>query len=69
LSSAFGGLADFGGSIVLLAVILLFNLANLPMFVAAIPGAKQRMIHRPLWITSVVFVQIVVTLLLVGLLS
>jgi hypothetical protein len=59
----------YGGSIALLAVILLFNLANLPMFVAAIPGAKQKMIHRPLLITTVVFVQIVVTLTLVGLLS
>jgi membrane-bound metal-dependent hydrolase YbcI (DUF457 family) len=59
----------YGGSIALLAVILLFNLANLPMFVAAIPGAKQKMIHRPLLITTVVFVQIVLTLILVGLLS
>ena len=59
----------YGGSIALLAVILLFNLANLPMFVAAIPGAKQKMTNRPLLITSVVFAQIVVTLTLVGLLS
>lgn len=59
----------YGGSIALLAVILLFNLANLPMFVAAIPGAKQKMTNRPLLITSVVLVQIVVTLTLVGLLS
>jgi len=59
----------YGGSIALLAVILLFNLANLPMFVAAIPGAKQKMTNRPLLITSVVFVQIIVTLTLVGLLS
>jgi hypothetical protein len=59
----------YGGSIALLAVILLFNLANLPMFVAAIPGAKQKMTNRPLLISSVVFVQIVVTLTLVGLLS
>lgn len=59
----------YGGSIALLAVILLFNLANLPMFVAAIPGAKQKMIHRPLLITTVIFVQIVLTLTLVGLLS
>jgi len=59
----------YGGSIALLAVILLFNLANLPMFVAAIPGAKQKMTNRPLLITSVVFVQIIVTLILVGLLS
>ncbi len=44
-------------------------LANLPMFVAAIPRAKQKMIHRPLLITTVIFVQIVITLILVGLLS
>ena len=59
----------YGGSLALLAVILLFNLANLPMFIAAIPGAKQKMTNRPLLITSVIFVQIVVTLTLVGLLS
>ena len=59
----------YGGSIALLAVILLFNLANLPMFVAAIPGAKQKMTNRPLLITSFVFVQIIVTLALVGFLS
>ena len=59
----------YGGSIALLAVILLFNLANLPMFVASIPGAKQKMANRPLLITSFIFVQIIVTLTLVGLLS
>ena len=59
----------YGGSYALLAVILLFNLANLPMFVAAIPGGKQTMANRPLLITSFVFVQIIVTLALVGLLS
>ena len=59
----------YGGSMALLAVILLLNLANLPMFVASIPVAKQKMTNRPLLITSVIFVQIVVTLTLVGLLS
>jgi len=59
----------YGGSKALLAVIILFNLANLPMFIAAIPGAKQKMTNRPLLITSFIFVQIVVTLTLVGLLS
>jgi hypothetical protein len=59
----------YGGSIALLTVILLFNLANLPMFVASIPGAKQKMTNRPLLITSFVFLQIIVTLTLVGLLS
>jgi hypothetical protein len=59
----------YGGSIALLVVILLFNLANLPMFVASVPGAKQKMANRPLLITTFVFVQIIVTLALVGLLS
>ena len=59
----------YGGSIALLAVILLFNLANLPMFIASLPGAKQKMANRPLLITSFIFVQIIVTLALVGLLS
>ena len=59
----------YGGSISLLMVILLFNVANLPMFIAAIPGAKQKMTNRPLFITSIVFAQIVITLTLVGLLS
>ncbi len=59
----------YGGSVTLLAVILIFNITNLPMFVATIPGAKQKMINRPLLITTVIFVQILVTLTLVGLLS
>jgi len=59
----------YGGSMTLLAVILIFNITNLPMFVATIPGGKQKMINRPLLITTVIFVQILVTLTLVGLLS
>jgi hypothetical protein len=59
----------YGGSIALLGVILLFNLANLPMFISALPGGKGKMANRPLLITTVIFVQIVVTLTLVGLLS
>lgn len=59
----------YGGSTALLGVILLFNLANIPMFFAAVPGAKQKMSGRPLLITIIVFIQIIVTLILVGLLS
>jgi hypothetical protein len=62
-------LVDIWRSIALLAMILLFNLANLPMFVASLPGAKQKMANRPLLIPSFVFVQIIVTLALVALLS
>jgi hypothetical protein len=59
----------YGGSVTLLAIILLFNIANLPMFVATIRGAKQKMSNSPVLITTVVFVQILVTLPLVGLVS
>lgn len=59
----------YGGSYTLLAMILLFNLANLSMFFTAIPGIEQRMANRPLLITTVILVQIIVTLSAVGLLS
>ena len=59
----------YGGSYTLLALILLFNLANLSMFFTAIPGIEKRMANRPLLITTVIFVQIMVTLSAVGLLS
>ena len=59
----------YQGSFALLAVIILFNLANLSMFVKTIPGLEQKMAHRPLLITAVVSIQIVVTLAVVDLLS
>ena len=59
----------YGGSYILLAIILLFNVANLSMFFTAIRGIEQRMANRPLLITTVVFVQIIATLSAVGLLS
>lgn len=50
----------------LLAVIVLGNLANLSLFSAAIPGPEQYLAGRPLLIVTFIFVQIVVTLALVG---
>jgi membrane-bound metal-dependent hydrolase YbcI (DUF457 family) len=50
----------------LLAVIVLGNLANLSLFSAAIPGPEQLLAGRPLLIVTFIFVQIVVTLALVG---
>ena len=50
----------------LLAVIVLGNLANLSLFAAAIPGPEQYLAGRPLLIVTFIFVQIVVTLALVG---
>lgn len=59
----------YGGSWSLLATIILFNLANLSMFFRTIPGIERKMADKPRLITSVVFLQIVITLILVGVLS
>ena len=59
----------YEGCFALLAMIVLFNLANLSMFFKAIPGLEQKMANRPLLITTVVLIQIVVTLTVVDLLS
>lgn len=59
----------YGGSWLLLATIVFFNLANLSMFFKTIPGIERMMAGKPLLITSVVFLQIVITLVLVGVLS
>lgn len=56
----------YRGGKALLAVIVLFNLANLSLFAAVIPGPEQWLAHRPAMITTLIFVQIVVTLVLVG---
>jgi hypothetical protein len=55
----------YGGSWLLLATILLFNLANLSMFFKTIPGIERMMAGKPRSVTAVVFLQIVVTLILV----
>ena len=59
----------YGGSWLLLATIVLFNLVNLSMFFKTIPGIERMLAGKPRMITSVVFIQIVITLVLVGVLS
>ena len=59
----------YGGSWLLLVTIILFNLANLSMFFKTISGIERIMANKPRLITSVIFLQIVITLILVGVLS
>ncbi len=59
----------YGGSRALLWIIVLFNLANGSFFLKAIPGPERFLAHRPMWITAVVALQIIVTAVLVGLFS
>jgi membrane-bound metal-dependent hydrolase YbcI (DUF457 family) len=56
----------YKGSYSLLAVILAFNLANFTFFNTTIVGPEAILANQPMVLTSVVFVQIIVTLLLVG---
>jgi len=53
----------------LLALITIGNLANLSIFSADIPGPEQYLAGRPLLLVTFVFVQIVVSLVLVGILA
>ncbi len=53
----------------LLALVAVGNLANLSFFSAAIPGPEQFLGGRPLLAVTLIFIQIVVTLLLVGMLA
>ena len=57
----------YRGSRMLLATILAFNLANISFFSVALKGPEVLLANHPLWIVSVVALQIFVTLLLVGL--
>ena len=59
----------YGGGRALFWTILLFNLANASFFLKAIPGPERFLAHRPMWITAVVALQIIVTAVLVGLFS
>jgi hypothetical protein len=52
----------------LLALVVLGNLANITLFSAAIPGPESLLAGRPLLVVTFVLVQIVVTLILVGVL-
>jgi hypothetical protein len=59
----------YGGSTALFWIIVLFNLANASFFIKAIPGPERFLANRPMWITAVVALQIIVTAVLVGLFS
>jgi hypothetical protein len=53
----------------LLALITIGNLANLSFLSATVPGPEQYLAGRPMLLVTVIFVQIVVTLVLVGALA
>jgi hypothetical protein len=59
----------YRGGFGLLALISLGNLANLSFLSPAIPGPEEYLAGRPLLLVTVIFVQIVVTLVLVGVLA
>jgi membrane-bound metal-dependent hydrolase YbcI (DUF457 family) len=59
----------YRGSKALLAAITLFNVANLSLFSAAIRGPEEALAGRPLAIVGLVFAQILVTLVVVGVLA
>jgi membrane-bound metal-dependent hydrolase YbcI (DUF457 family) len=59
----------YRGGFGLLAFLTLGNLANLSFLSPAIPGPERYLAGRPLLVVTVVFVQIVVALILVGVLS
>jgi len=56
----------YGGGAALFWIILLFNIANASFFFKAIPGPENFLAHRPMWITALVALQIVITAVLVG---
>jgi hypothetical protein len=56
----------YRGGRALLAVIVLGNLANLSLFSTAILGPERYLAGRPTLVVTFVFIQIVVTLVLVG---
>jgi len=53
----------------LFALVSLGNLANLSFLLPAVPGPEQYLAGRPMLVVTVVFVQIVVTLVIVGALA
>lgn len=59
----------YRGSWWLLATIILFNLANISLFFKKIPGIERMMAGKPRLVTAVVFLQIVVTMILIWVLS
>jgi hypothetical protein len=61
--------AVYRGSRSLLALIVICNLANLSFFSASIPGPESYLAGRPLLLVTIIFIQIVVTLVLTGVLA
>jgi membrane-bound metal-dependent hydrolase YbcI (DUF457 family) len=59
----------YRGGLALLFIIVVFNLANISMFSAAISGIEKYMANRPSLITTIILAQIMVTLTLVGIFS
>jgi hypothetical protein len=59
----------YRGGVGLFALISLGNLANLSFLSPGIPGPEEYLAGRPLLLVTVIFVQIVVTLALVGVLA
>ena len=59
----------YRGRGILLALIVLGNLANLSFFSTTIAGPEQYLAGRPSLLVTVIFIQIVTTLVLVGVLS
>ncbi len=59
----------YRGGAGLLAFVVLGNLANLSLLSAAIPGPEASLAGRPLFVVSLVFLQVIAALLLVGVLS
>jgi membrane-bound metal-dependent hydrolase YbcI (DUF457 family) len=59
----------YRGTWALLAMIVLGNVANITFFSATIPGPEQYMAGRPLTLVSLIFAQILVTLVLIGVLA
>lgn len=56
----------YRGSRTLFWIILVFNLMNITLFLPGVTGLEGLMTHKPMLIVSVILVQILVTLLLVG---
>ena len=59
----------FRGSRALLALVVIGNLANLSFLSPAVPGPEQYLAGRPMILVTVILLQIVITLVLVGVLS
>jgi len=56
----------YKGGKMLLAVILLFNAANLSLLSPAVPGPESLLANRPTAVVLLIFAQIIVTLFLIG---